>query len=103
METKIFKKRFEFRKILTIKMNSLAERTENSYKIQNKRSHMAKINGIDEEKKQTMKTGNTGRKQVQKQRPEKPQGNLRKRTSIWTQGMLAEPTYTLLRDHCVPK
>lgn len=85
-------------------MNSLAERTENSpLQNKNERSHMVKINWIDEEKKQTVKTGNMGWKQVQKQRPEKPQGNLRKRTLIWTQGMLAEPTYILLRDHCLQK
>lgn len=54
---------------------------------------MVKINGIDKEKKQTMQTGNTGSKQVQTQRPEKPQGSLRKRTLNWAQGRLAEPTY----------
>lgn len=36
---------------------------------------MVKKNGLDEEKKQTMKISNMGRKQIQKQRPEKPQGN----------------------------
>lgn len=97
-------KKFNFRKILTIKMNSLAERTESSpFQNTKQKSHMVKINGIDEEKNQTTKTGNAGRKQVQKQRPEKPQGKLRKRTSVWTQGELAEPTYVLLREHCLQK
>lgn len=42
-------------------MNSLVERTENSpLQNKNERSHMVKINGIDEEKKQTVKTGNMG-------------------------------------------
>jgi len=64
---------------------------------------MVKINRIDKEKKQTMKTGNTGRKQVQMQGSEKPQGSLRKRTLNWTQGRLVEPKYVRIKDICLQK